>query len=190
MGKNHAIRLTRGERRQLQGVSKSKAETARTRVRAMVILLTDAGRSGEEIAHILGITRRTVSSTRTRWRRQGSQGLKDAAHTGRPPLADDAYLRRMKQVVRQDPRDLGYAFSRWTAPRLVEYLYWKTGVRVTPGWLGQLLRMYGFVWRKTKRTIRNLQDKPTTERARKRLLRLKKGLCGQTPTTSFGTATG
>jgi transposase len=185
-----AIRLTSEERRNLQVISRSEKERSGTRTRAMVVLLSDAGHSGEEVAEILGISRRTVCTARERWRRQAFDGLADAPRPGRPPRADAKYVQLMLASVERDPRAMGYAFTRWTAPRLVEYLYEKTGVRVTPAWLTELLRTHGFVWRRTKRSLKSLQDPGEMERARRRLGRLKKGRPPRAPTTSCGSGTG
>lgn len=95
----------------------------------------------------------------------------------------------MLWAVEKDPRTLGFAFSRWTAPRLAEYLREQTGILVTAQWLAELLRTQGYVWRRTKRTLRNLQDPAAVKRAARRIRRLKRGLWTQTPTSSSGSAT-
>jgi transposase len=183
------VKLKRDERRRLQRIAKSERERPAVRTRALVLLLTEAGQSGQGIADLLGITRRTVSNTRTRWREGGIEGLPDAPRAGRPPLAGARYMRRLMQTVERDPRDLGYAFVRWTAPRLAAYMREVTGIDLTAGWVAELLKTHGYVWRRTKRTTRNLQDPDAIAHARRRLLRLKKGRHGATPTSSSGTAT-
>jgi transposase len=64
----------------------------------------------------------------------------------------------MRKVVCTDPRKLGYCFAHWTAPRLAAYLQEQTGVTLCDDWVRRLLKRQGFVWRKTKLTIRNLQN--------------------------------
>lgn len=184
-----SIRLTAEERRALQAMSRSKGVMPSARTRALVVLMSGAGRSGSEIAGMLGVSLRMVRSVRARWRRRAFDGLQDAPRPGRPPRADAAYIRRMVSAVQKDPREFGFAFTRWTAPRLVEYLHGETGVRVTPEWLTELLHTHGFAWRRTKRTLRNLQDRAEVERARKRLRRLKRGLSSRGPPTSSGSGT-
>ena len=185
-----AIRLTAEERRELQAIHRSNREHPSTRTRAMVVLLSDAGHSGGQVAEVLGISRRTVSTARERWRRRAFDGLSDEPRPGRPPRANATYIRLLLAAVEKDPRTMGYAFTRWTAPRLVEYLFERTGVRVTPAWLTELLRTHGFVWRRTKRSLKSLQDPTEMEKARRRLRRLKRGLPPRAPTTSSGSETG
>ncbi len=183
------MKLRKDERRRLQRFAKSDWEKPATRRRAMVVLLFHAGQSGQAIADLVGITRRTVTNTQGRWREQRFDGLYDAPRCGRPLLADAAYVRRLLRSVERDPRDLGYAFARWTAPRLAAYMAEETGVEITAGWVAEVLRAHGYVWRRTKRTTRNLQDPKAVSRARRRLLLLKKGRRSQTRTSSSGSPT-
>ncbi|MHC4340396.1 MAG: helix-turn-helix domain-containing protein [Planctomycetota bacterium] len=152
-------------------------------------VMSHAGHSGREIADLLGITRRTVSNTRRRWREGGLEGLAAVPSPGRPPLADAAYVRRLLRVVERDPRSLGYAFARWTAPRLAAYMAEETGIEITAGWVAEILKAHGYVWRRTKRTTRNLQDPEAVSRARRRLLALKKGRHSPPRTSSSGLPT-
>src|SRR5690349_18822627 len=85
-------------------------------------------------------------------------GLQDAPRSGRPPRADDEYVRLLMQTAGSDPRKMGYAFSRWTAPRLATYLAQKTGVKLSVDRVQRLLRIHKFVWGKSKPTTSNLPD--------------------------------
>lgn len=187
---NPGLKLSKIERQRLQRIAKSGREKQATRTRAMVVLLSHAGQSGQAIADLLGITRRTVTNTRQRWREQRFEGLYDAPRSGRPPVADAAYVRRLLRVVDRDPRDLGYAFARWTAARLASYMAEETGIEITAGWLAEILKAHGYVWRRTKQTTRNLHDPQAVSRARRRLLKLKKGRPSPTRTSSSGSPTG
>jgi transposase len=129
-----------------------------------------------QIAQGFTVTSATLINWKHRWLKRRHFGLADAPRSGRPSKADARYVKELLRVVRRDPRELRYAFTRWTAPRLAQYLGEETGVWLTPQWITELLRTHGIVWRKTKRTIRNLQKRAATERARKALQRLKKGL--------------
>lgn len=183
------LRVTQGERRQLQQIAHSEREKRATRTRALVVLMSHAGQSGQQIADLLGITRRTVSNTRRRWRERGLEGLAAVPSPGRPPLADAAYVRRLLRVVERDPRTLGYAFARWTAPRLAAYLAEETGTAISGTWVGEILKAHGYVWRRTKRTTRNLHDPAAVSRARRRLLALKRGRRSPGQRSSSGSAT-
>ena len=152
------------------------ASSMRVWNRATGLLLAAAGVAISEILRSLGISRKTLENWKRRWLSRRHFGLEDAPREGRPPRMSKPQVRVLLQAVRKDPRQLGFAFSRWTAPRLAEYVVVRTGVKVTPAWITELLRRNGFVWRRTKRTMRNLQNRPNTEKAWRALQRLKKGL--------------
>jgi len=183
------IRLTRQERARLQEIAESDGLSKQARSRVMQVLLSDAEHSAEKVAEILGISDRTVVNTRQRWRKKSFNSLADAPRSGRPPRATPQYLRQLCSDAQKNPMDLGFAFGRWTCPRLAEYMKQNTGIEMSAGWIGELLHTHGFVWRKSKLTIQNLQDPVAKARALKRLRRLKKGLCDPAPITSSGLAT-
>lgn len=149
------ILLTPYQRYALQRAAKQGP--GRERTRALIVLLSAAGHSASHIAQTLGLAERTVHQCRSRWRQRGLASLTDAPRSGRPARVDGAYARLLEQTVQQDPRSLGYAFVRWTAPRLAEYLRQRTGIDISPRWVRGLLKVQGFVWRKAKLTTRNLQ---------------------------------
>jgi len=167
-------RLSAPERRSLVRLQ-SRSQHPRLVKRVTALLLLEAGKPTCEILDTLGISRRTLVNWKQRWLRRRHFGLEDGKHTGRRPRATPAYIKKMVTAVEQDPREYKYAFTRWTAPRLAEYLFESTDIRLTPQWVTELLRIHGFVWRRTKRTIRNLQKPSTRERARRALKRLKRG---------------
>lgn len=168
---------------------RSRTPSRRLWARTTAILMLGTGATAAQVRSVLSVSRNTLTRWKSRWIQGGPFRLPDAPRSGRPPRANSKYVGEMLRVVREDPRDFGYAFRRWTAPRLAEYLAQETGIRVTDAWLAELLRTHGFVWRKTKRTIRNLQDPVATQRAQRQLRRLKKGFCGREPIMSCGSET-
>ena len=166
------ICLTPQQRQQLQ-ILRDGRERRGWR-RAAALLLLDAGVEEGIILDSLGLTRNTLLNWKRRWIAEGIDGLEDRPQSGRPPRVDAAYLTSLVRIVQQDPRDFGFAFTRWTTPRLESYLRQITGIPVSDRWMRELLRRHNFVWRETKRTIRNLQDPVAVAAAEKKLKGLKK----------------
>ncbi|WP_276375038.1 helix-turn-helix domain-containing protein [Corallococcus exercitus] len=113
--------MTEPQRRALQRLARG-AGSAAAGLRATIVLLSAAGDSAAHISRALGVSPRMVCDCRRRWRLGGLAGLEDARRPGRPLRADPAYVHLLVQTVQQDPRQVGYAFTRWMAPRLFEYL--------------------------------------------------------------------
>lgn len=82
------VALSSAQRQRLQALIRAPDTAPRVRLRATIVLMSARGTGGEEIAQTLGITRRTVTNIRARWRAQGLRGLSDRPHPGRPPSAD------------------------------------------------------------------------------------------------------
>jgi transposase len=61
-------------------------------------------------------------------------------------------------TVEKNPRRQGFAFTRWTTPRLATFLELKTGIRLSPRGIAEVLHQHDFVWRKAKLTTRNKAD--------------------------------
>ncbi len=152
-----SIRLTPRQRLVLQRATRQRGPGG-VALRATVVLLSAQGQSAASIAATLGLTVRTVYECRRRWRQQGLRGLEDAPRSGRPRQVESTYLQLLLRTVESDPRQLDFAFTRWTRSRLAEYLRQRTGIAVSPEWVGHLLREPGYVWRRAKPTTRNLRE--------------------------------
>jgi transposase len=151
------VDLTPPERRSLQRALRLEQQ-AGVALRATIVLWSAQGQSASSIARTLGVTSRMVYSCRRRWRLHGVAGLADAPRTGRPPRVTATYLKVLLETVDTDPRQLGFAFARWTCARLAAYLQQRTQVALSDWWVGELLRCHGYVWRRAKRTTQHLAD--------------------------------
>src|SRR5690242_6450185 len=152
-----SIRLTPQQRLALQRAARQRAKGG-VALRATVVLLSAQGQSAASIARTLGLTTRTVHECRRRWRQHRLRGLEDSPRSGRPRRVESTYLRLLLRTVESDPRQLDFAFTRWTRARLAEYLRQRTGTAISPDWVGKLLRRHGYVWRRAKPTTRNLRE--------------------------------
>lgn len=112
-------------------------------IRAMVLLLSGSGHSSKQIAQTLGISERKVRDCRQRFRARGLAGLEDAPRPGRPKQIDEPFLQLLLTTARSNPCQFGLSIQRWSNPRLAEYLAQRTGIRVSPNWIGELLRRHG-----------------------------------------------
>src|SRR4051794_12637046 len=137
------IELTQTEQGKLQQLLKRRNEGA-TAMRAAAVLLSGSGMNCRDIARILGVTDREVRKCRQRWREGGIGGIQDYPRSGRPVLADAEFVRLLLRTAKRDPRKMGYVFSRWTTPRLSTFMAERTGVRLNPHHIGDLLRMHHY----------------------------------------------
>jgi transposase len=95
---------------------------AGTRLRYLVVLQLDAGRSPPLIAAFFQLHRSTVYRVAQRFRRRGEPGLWDhRAHNGPKKLTPD-FLTALDRLVRGSPQDHGWRRPTWTRELLAATL--------------------------------------------------------------------
>jgi transposase len=117
--------LNSKERRELEGWVRT-TDTASVLRRVQALLWLDEGASAGEVAELLFVSRAAVY----KWVRQFQerQGLEveervaEGSRGGRPRTVQGVIDPLVDEVIDQDPRELGYRSTVWTAPLLVQYL--------------------------------------------------------------------
>jgi transposase len=79
-----AVKLTREERKSLEALTRRGTAQHRQVVRAQIALMADRGQTTKAIAGAVGVSVQTVSHWRSRLARQGIEGLRELARSGRP----------------------------------------------------------------------------------------------------------
>jgi transposase len=129
------IVLSRDERQQLTAMLRRPKAQARYAERARIILRAAEGVASEEIARQLRVGKAMVSKWRTRFEREGLDGLHDDHRPGRPPQMDEAEFRtRLLQQLDVSP-PAGHA--RWDGTLLAREL------AVSPDRIWRVLRQLG-----------------------------------------------
>lgn len=168
-------RLRKRERERLKrAVAKSREPKFRDRCRA--VLWSSEGRSIREIAALLGVHVSTVWRWFADYGRFGVKGIQVEKPAGRARLIDEDGEAALEEALRHNPRDLGYVFTRWTLPTLVEYVYEAVHVRVSIDTVRRALRRLGYSFKRPKLSLKHRQKPWRVRRARaEREEALKKG---------------
>ena len=135
MGHSIEITLTQMQRQELEAIVARPSEAAGLVRRARVVLLTDRGLSGREIAIRLDLSPEHVSVIRSRFRAEGIAGLAERPKAGRKDHAVPAAT--VEQIVQlaMSPPPVGR--SRWTTRLLAKE------VSLTSGCVSDVLRRSG-----------------------------------------------
>jgi transposase len=157
------------------------------RQRAMGVRLLHEGQSPKEVAKIMAVSQPTVYDWHHRWQANGLEGLANRPKSGRPRKADNSYVELLKKIIEQDPQELGYTFTIWTAGRLRLHLEVATGKLLGPTQFRALLKENDFVYRRPKHDLTDLQDPQARETAEEWLEELKKALKQERSTYSLWT---
>jgi transposase len=103
----------------LIGISKSRAEEARTVERARIILARLEGKEIQQVARQLRISVPTVNKWCRRFALWGLRGLRDDPRSGKPPKYDAAFRNRVLVLLEQPPPS---GMSHWDGPAVAERL--------------------------------------------------------------------
>jgi transposase len=109
--------------------------------RCQMILHAAKGRSSRVIAEALGGHRSWVSRVIGRFQAHGPAGLLDRREDNGTCKLSEAFLGRLDEVVRRQPRDYGLRRPSWTREQLVLVLERQTGVRIDPGTMSRALKL-------------------------------------------------
>jgi transposase len=165
----------------------AREKRAEVRHRATAIHLLHQGKKPQEVAETLAVTMGSVYKWHQRWRTQGLEGLADLPRSGAPPKAGEAYWRRLSEVLEIAPRELGYPFALWTVKRLVAHMQKETGIHLSMSRLRTVLKVRGYVYRRPKHDLKQLQDPAARTAAEQWLQELKKAPSKESSSSSLWT---
>jgi transposase len=142
--------------------------------RATAIHMLHQRHKVSNVAQTMAVSTVTIYKWFDRFREGGIDGLVNQPK-GRPERkADDKYLALLADALEQEPSELGYSFSIWTVERLRDHLEKETGVHLHVNYLSVLMKQQGFVYRRPKHDLTDLQDPDARERAEELIDELKK----------------
>ena len=98
-----AVRLFRGDRKELEARCRSPRTMQRDLKRARIVLLAADGLSTRAIAKEVGVQPRIVSLWRHRYADHGLDGLKDQPRPGKKPLYTPATDKRILGLLDRPP---------------------------------------------------------------------------------------
>jgi len=164
----YRVCLTEEQRAELKERTRQTGLPARTRDRLEMVRLSAAGWSIPKIARHLQLSEQQVRFWIKRFLAAGFDALPDQPHVGQASRLTPALLAALKAELEQGERT-------WTAGQLAEWLAREHGVRLSPDWLGRLLKRAGVAYKRTHRSLRHQQDPVVVAHKQAELAELEKG---------------
>jgi transposase len=140
----------------------------------LILLMSDSRDTIASIANRLGCGTDTVVRVRRLYRMGGIGALHPTKPPGRRSRATPAFLKKMKQTVDTSPMKLGYGFSVWSAARLAAHMAKETGIHFSDDQIRRLLHQVNYSFHRPKHTLKGKRDEAAYEKARRKLIALKK----------------
>jgi len=173
MAKRIDYRLT-DEQVQIVDDAIKHAPESEVRQRAMAVKALHLGHSVQAVAEMMAVKLVSIYNWHKRWMAEGLAGLKNRPKSGRPAKTNQTYRDLLADVIEQDPTELDYGFTFWTAGRLKTHLEKVTGVRLSSNRFRALLKQCGYVYRQPTHDLSGLQDPAARDAAQALLEWLKK----------------
>lgn len=159
-------RLTRVERAAIRKLRKRSPDMHVYR-RVQAIHLSAQRLKAQQIAEIVSRSPLTVTRWIHEFNDQGLVALWPGKSTGRPPKADADFQAALVQTVDQNPRDLGYPFTRWSVDLLTEHMRRTTHVDVSCSTVYHTLKLLGYRYGCPKLDLKHRQDPKEVARAKR-----------------------
>jgi transposase len=173
--------LTKQERQDIENLFR-KGRGNRVRKRAHAIRLSTQGYSVTQISEILGCNRQSIHNWYDAFESHGCQGLFDKNRSGRPPTATLDYRNRLIEVIKANPKDMGYPFTVWTITRIRAHMAREMGILLSESRVRQIMKEQALVFKRPKHTLAKKQDKDAFAAVREILNQAKKGPWNPVPT--------
>jgi transposase len=140
-------------------------------LRAQAVHFSSQQLTAEQIAPIVERSRSTVYRWLKAFDARGMPALWPGKSPGRPPTADADFQAALGQAVEQNPRDLGYPFTRWSVELLTEHMRRTTHVVVSCSTVYHTLKRLGYRYGRPKLDLKHRQDPKEVARAKRQKAR-------------------
>lgn len=140
--------LTDDDRKKLEWIDFRSADW-RERHRARTVLLLGTGLMVAEVSRKQGIAANTVTEQRTAWFERSFEGLKDRPRSGAPRKLAAEQTKQLGEWAREGAS---------TAAELQSRLAGELNVSVSQGVVRSSLKLLGFVWKRTRHSLKKKRN--------------------------------
>src|SRR5262245_4953500 len=135
----------------------AKTDDVRRLKRAQALIWLAEGDSVDEVANRLRVSRQSVYNWVARFESRSELPTElrvaDGVRQGRPRTAKEIIDPLIDEVIEQDPRELGYGSTIWTAPLLRQSLADKHQIEVCSKSVSFALRRLRIVWKRPRHNL-------------------------------------
>jgi len=127
------------------------ARDARQYRRLLAVLECDRGKSVNDVADLLGVTRQSIYNWIARAAdRNDVATLGDAPRSGRPAKAGYVFDTLLPILLMLSPEQFGYPATYWTIPLLQDQLWQNTGEEYSASTVRRGLKRLNYVWKRPR----------------------------------------
>lgn len=143
-------------------------------------LFADGRHSNSEIAHLLGVSRQSISHWHQAWLKGGEAALVIQT-PGQKPLVSDEQWQEIQDALIKGPAAHGYDTEFWTLERIADLIEKMTGVKYHYCYVWELLTKLGWSHQKPERAAKQRDEEAIARWKVERWPQIKRGLKKQVP---------
>lgn len=138
-------------------INREKIPRVQKRYRILYMFLS--GKTGKEIADIMGVTAITVSNIHRAYKAEGLAGIQDKSIPGRPPRLIPEQREKLKQtVLHKNPADVDFPNRQhWTAQLIGAYVEREFGYHYSIRGITRMLEHMGIVFIRPNYVLANTE---------------------------------
>jgi len=130
-----------------------KQASSKDSEKALMILLSNDGKSVSEIALMLKRNQHTIRDWLKRYKTKGIKGLKRKFSPGRPNDMREKIKQRIKTILRNSPIKYGYQDSTWRVPLITFEVNKNLNLNASAKTVTRALKNMGYVYKRPSKTI-------------------------------------
>jgi transposase len=119
--------------------------------RLQALAFMNQGLQPVEIAHKIGVDRRSVRRWKASVLKDGPEAIRAKPLLGRPPRLGPAEKKRLETILLRGARQAGFSTDLWTCPRVVRVVERAFGVHYHVDHIGRVLHALGWSPQKPQR---------------------------------------
>jgi len=147
------LRLDRKEKRELKrllSVTQDKKEYRR----ALGVLMRAQKRRVKDIARELNVSIDAVERWLRAYRKRGIDGIRARKPSGRPVRIRGVAVKRMRELLKQDPQAFGFLKGRWVVRDIAKALS-AEGIKVSRSYVHDMLKGLGLTYKRPKLDVKS-----------------------------------
>lgn len=165
------LRLPRKEKRRLKrflSLTQDKKEYRR----ALGVLMRAQKRRVKDIARELGVSIDAVERWLRAYRKRGGiDGIRARKPSGRPVRVRRKALKRMRELLKQDPQAFGFLKGRWVVRDIAKALQ-EEGIKASRSYVHEMLQSMGLAYKRPRLDVKS--DDPNYYRKAKQVRNYKR----------------
>ncbi len=123
-----------------------------------IYAITELGRSVEEVAKLLGVSKVTVYLWITRYEEYGVKGLHRKPGSGRPRILLNLKPEKLKEIILSPSTEFGFSSPIWTSRELHQIISKKFRTRITYQTFLRSFHQLGLMYKSSKHSDSTLVD--------------------------------